>query len=90
MADRYYDGLWLETSEHDDIRHIRAGWYDSDKPLPESAFDVVLRRRDVNTLIHFLDTEGYIKPRLDERLRDEDLKITHRLLDIIGGLTKKD
>jgi len=30
-----------------------------------------------------LDEAGWIKPRLDERLRAEDLKITHRLLDIL-------
>lgn len=34
-------------------------------------------------LVRALDEAGVIKPRLDDRLRAEDLKITHRLLDII-------
>lgn len=33
--------------------------------------------------IPILEGDGFIKPRLDERLRTEDLKITHRLLDLL-------
>lgn len=44
---------------------------------------IKIQSRDVEALIKELDKNGWIKPRLDERLRAEDLKITHRLLDII-------
>ena len=50
---------------------------------------VELRGHQVESLIVALDKEGWIKPRLDERLRVEDLKITHRLLDIIDNQFKK-
>jgi len=43
---------------------------------------------EVRSFIVALDEEGWIKPRLDERLRAEDLKITHRALDIISELVK--
>ena len=38
---------------------------------------------EIQQLITALDTEGWIKPSLDERLRTEDLEIIDRLLDII-------
>jgi len=45
--------------------------------------DLEIGRRDIPKLIEALESNGFIQPRLDERLRSEDLKITHRLLDII-------
>jgi len=49
--------------------------------MPKVALEI--EGRDVQKLIIALDEEGWIKPRLDERLRADDLQITHRLLDII-------
>lgn len=80
---RYFEGGWREDSSFDAIKHIRAGYYTLGEWLPDEAYDVVIGRRDIHTLIEFLDREGYIKPRLDTRLREEDLKITHRLLDLL-------
>ncbi len=54
--------------------------------MPEIVTEV--RANDVQSLLFVLDREGWIKPRLDERLRAEDLKITHRLLDIIDAKVK--
>lgn len=53
--------------------------------VPEIVME--LNQEEVRKLVSALDEAGWIKPRLDERLRVEDLKITHRLLDIIeyGG-----
>jgi len=45
--------------------------------------DLEIGVRDIYKLVTALEENGFIKPRLDERLRVEDLKITHRLLDII-------
>jgi len=45
--------------------------------------DFEISMRDIPKLVIALEESGFIKPRLDERLRVEDLKITHRLLDII-------
>uniref|UniRef100_A0A6M3J9I5 Uncharacterized protein n=1 Tax=viral metagenome TaxID=1070528 RepID=A0A6M3J9I5_9ZZZZ len=58
----------------------KAGEYESgDMPDIDKTIDM----REVQQLIVALDEEGWIKPRLDERLRTEDLRITHRLMDII-------
>jgi len=45
--------------------------------------DFEIRMRDIPKLVIALEESGFIKPRLDERLRVEYLKIKHRLLDII-------
>jgi len=45
--------------------------------------DLRIGRHDIPRLVEALESNGFIQPRLDERLRSEDLKITHRLLDII-------
>ena len=50
--------------------------------------DLEISYRDIPKLVEALENNGFIQPRLDERLRSEDLKITHRLLDIIGGQQK--
>ena len=42
-----------------------------------------IQASEIHKLIKALDEQGWIKPRLDERLRQEDLKITHRLLDLL-------
>ena len=65
---------------------IKAGEYEEGES-PE--IKLSLSDESVRMLITELDKEGWIKPRLDERLRVEDLKITHRLLDIIDNQFKK-
>jgi hypothetical protein len=78
----YYDGRWFWD-------YTYAGWF----YMPEGYYEVgvehdrtgwlFLNQIQVEKLIKKLDEEGIIKPRLDERLRQEDLKITHRLLDLL-------
>jgi len=48
---------------------------------PDIMFEI--RSNHIEALIRKLDEAGWIKPRLDERLRSEDLKITHRLIDLL-------
>ncbi len=52
---------------------------------PNMIADIALsiEDRDVESFITALDEAGWIKPRLDTRLREDDLKITHRLLDLL-------
>ena len=85
MADLVWrEGYWFYDIDYLAYRHRRAGHYDpSVIPGPET-IDVTLPTDiDMSGLVRLLEESGYIKPRLDERLRTEDLKITHRLLDIM-------
>lgn len=81
MADLYHrEGRW-------GLNHIRRQWeyYPSGMYEPGVAQDptITLEADITRQLIAALDEQGWIVPRLDERLREEDLRITHRLLGII-------
>lgn len=80
MANIFYPSRWYNEVPFREWVLTKAGHYEEGtKP------DIELRvsAEDMQMLIHALDEAGWIKPRLDERLRAEDLKITHRLLDLL-------
>jgi rRNA maturation endonuclease Nob1 len=81
MSDKVYRrAVWHQDPRIDGWLLTEAGYYDTDtKPTTK----VELCGEDVRSLITALDKAGWIQPRLDERLRTEDLKITHRLLDLL-------
>jgi hypothetical protein len=83
MGERYFDGHWYFDMAYDAWRFVKAGYYEEAAFPPDEAFEHTIRQQEIFMLIDALDKAGWIKPRLDERLRNEDLKITHRLLDII-------
>ncbi len=85
MPDKAWrEGRWYSRPWMNDIEYLPPGLYEVNAMRPEVVEgSVVLDTYQLETLIRFLDEQGYIKPRLDERLRVEDLKITHRLLDLL-------
>ncbi len=82
-AMRYYEGHWFFNVSYLEWHYIAPGNYE--EGVQHQAGDIAIRISEpvAQQLIRALDEGGHIKPRLDERLRAEDLKITHRLLDII-------
>lgn len=78
----WFDGRWLYDPSGW-WKYLRPGYYDPAAVPAAEDFQHTVGLREMLQLIPRLDEEGFIKPRLDERLRSEDLKITHRLLDII-------
>lgn len=78
----FIDGRWFFDVAGFAWCYIEPGWYElGTRPEVAKRLDA----REAEMLVKTMDEQGYIKPRLDERLRTEDLKITHRLLDIIEG-----
>ncbi len=81
------DKVWIDSHWYFD--HCRDAWVLTGAGArliaeqPEIILEV--QSRYIEQLIRKLDEQGWIKPRLDERLRTEDLKITHRLLDLLEG-----
>lgn len=67
--------------------YIKPGDYEEDS-LDVKA-DKFISDMEAMQLIPVLENARLLLPRLDERLRTEDLKITHRLMDLldksIGG-----
>lgn len=60
--------------------YVPPGDYDEGVSIDPS---IIVPWKAALALIPELEAEGLLKPKLDQSLRTEDLKITHRLLDII-------
>ena len=80
MSERYYEGGWGRDAALRGFQYFPAGYYDEAAQIEPSK---ILTDIEARQLLPLLEDGGFIKPRLDERLRTEDLKITHRLLDLL-------
>ena len=75
-----HDGGWYYDPAMRAFAYIDPGDYEPGvSPEPTKWLDF----REATQLIPVLEAEGYLKPRLDDRLRAEDLKIMHRLMDML-------
>lgn len=83
MEKRYHDGRWFLSNTRNAWCYLKPGYYEPGVEPGSEAFLHQINAQEIEMLIKALDEAGWIKPRLDDRLRTEDLKITHRLLDII-------
>ena len=83
MGKSYHDGRWFFRSDYNAWCYLKPGYYEPDAEIISDDIKYRIDATEIGMLIRRLDEEGWIKPRLDERLRAEDLKITHRLLDIL-------
>ena len=81
----YREGHWYSDLSRRSIVYVPAGVYEVDVTYTDEERErwIYIPCEFLTSLAEFLDKEGYIKPRLDTRLREEDLKITHRLLDLL-------
>ena len=76
----YREDVWWHDPVTMSVDYYPAGLYEEGE-RDEPTLRIPLR--SLPKLVQWLDENGYIKPRFDTRLRDEDLKITHRLLDLL-------
>ncbi len=87
MTDLYHrEGRWGLNNIQRQWEYYPPGMYEQAVAQDPT---LVLEPEVVRKLITALDEAGWIVPRLDERLRTEDLKITHRLLDLLEQKRKK-
>ena len=85
MADRYHRrGIWYREIRSAELCYVAPGFYEEGVIIQPT---ICIPDEALPALITVLDELGYIKPRLDERLRAEDLKITHRVLDLLDRVT---
>jgi hypothetical protein len=86
MADKaYHEGHWFFDYSHGGWFYMPEGYYEMNAE-PDRSDWIFLRPEKAEKLIRTMDEQGFIKPRLDERLRSQDLKITHRLLDLLDNM----
>ena len=81
----YQESMWIRNAAIGGgaYCYIPAGYYEISLTTDFDPDWKYVTDRELHTLIPLLERDGFIKPRLDERLRAEDLKITHRLLDLL-------
>lgn len=82
MSKFYHPGRWYYDPAVRGLRHSKPGYYEECEIIAD--YDKQLTYEEIHHgLIEALEEGGFLKPRLDERLRTEDLKITHRLMDLL-------
>ncbi len=82
----WFNGIWIPALGNSGMSYYPPGFYEeSDRREPE----LTISAEKLYLLTAALDEHGFLKPRLDERLRTEDLKITHRLMDLLDKVVSK-
>ena len=76
------NGGWFHDPSLRAVMYVAPGAYEDNVEPPIAKSLTVV---EATQLIPVLEEMGLITPRLDERLRVEDLKITHRLLDLLDA-----
>lgn len=77
---RYRDGKWFVSPHQFAIVHTRPGEYEEGVI---SEIDISIPENLIHSLVQFLFDNGHIRPIQDNQTRAEDIKIIHRLLDVI-------
>lgn len=76
----YIESRWAYNPMSGYFEYFNEGHYN---PGVHRDPDLTLPRHAAFKLIDYMSKSGHISPTLDEKVRKEDLKITHRLLDIM-------
>ena len=79
----YREPQWIADNAFGDIRHFKGGEVEPNTEISKDMYDVIIPRHGIPALVAFLSENGYIKPIMDNQSRGEDLKIVHRLIDVI-------
>lgn len=80
MAKRHFEGGWVRDPSFRGFAYYPAGFYEeAQHPAPE----LVLTDQMIRQLVPVIELEGFIRPFIDRQSREDDLKIVHRLLDIV-------
>lgn len=81
--ERYVEPHWIVDYPTAQIRHFQGGYLTPGEVIPASMYDVIIPSYYIPELVQFLTDKGYVKPTMTNGSREEDLKIVHRLLDLM-------
>lgn len=73
---------WIISQNRDALVHLKGGEY-IPEGFMERDIDVAIPEQYLHELGMFLYEQGYIRPQMNNESRAEDLKIVHRLIDIL-------
>lgn len=89
MTERYFPGRWFVDHATREILYLSPHYRSEGQAYDRTKVTIVIPLELQNNLIEFLDGEGFIKPKMTNESRVEDLKVTHRLLDILDKSINK-
>jgi len=81
----WFDSRWFFDVSLASWRYVPAGEYEPGVRITDSQITHSLLIHEVDQLLNTLKEAHWIKPEVNMQLREEDVKIIHRLLDIIGN-----
>ncbi len=80
----YHPGRWAFNSMTGAIIHLRAAEREVGMALrTDKDFDLIIPETEVPSLLAFLQENTMLKVKAESR--EEDLKIVHRLMDLLGA-----
>lgn len=81
MAERFREARWYIDLSHHTLVKTKPGRY-REGIMSDVDFEIDLHEANITSLIHALEEGGYLAPRVDHKMRAEDLKVIHRLIDL--------
>jgi hypothetical protein len=79
----WHEGHWFEDIACHMWRYVKPGEYEAGVSLPDDACSHAVTFTEMKILIECLDGSGWLRPRLDDKARQDDLKVVHRLIDLL-------
>ena len=80
--ENYHPPRWFDIPAHASIYYWPGGNLKPGVQIPLDKCKCI-RRVELQTLLPFLFDQGYLNTFLTKQSRDEDLKITHRILNVL-------
>lgn len=76
----YTESHWYYDWARNGFSFVQTGFYSENEPIEPIKF---ISMREARLLAKVLDEAGIIKPRMDDKVRREDVHMMNRLIDII-------
>ena len=78
----FVEARWVKNIMRNTFEYYLSGYFNPVK-VDDRKPEISLKTEQAHKLVKFMQEEGYFPKFVDESIRKDDLKITHRLLDII-------
>ncbi|TDX44315.1 hypothetical protein [Orenia marismortui] len=78
----YIEGRWIKNVLKNQFEYYNGAYIAPDE-IDNRKPDVVINQEQAHKLVKFMEKQGFLHQTVDDKVRNEDLKITHRLLDIM-------
>lgn len=83
-------GRWVRNESMNGVQYWPPGDYDPFSYPKEEEHPGInfLAYDEMMALLRYADEQGFIRPRMDDRSRDSDVKIINRMIDVVTIFAK--